>query len=82
MNDIIADISVDITGLKCPIPLIRTRRAVLNAEKGQIIEFIGTPEEEISRKEILIALESLKQKLLENLDVNEENKWRILIQKI
>jgi TusA-related sulfurtransferase len=82
LNDIIADISVDITGLKCPIPLIKTRRAVLNAEKGQTIEFIGTPEEEISRKEILIALESLKQKLLENLNVNEENKWRILIQKI
>ena len=76
-----ADISVDITGLKCPIPLIKTRRAVLKAEKGQIIEFIGTPEEEISRKEILIAIESLKQKLLENSDINEENKWRILIQK-
>ncbi|MFX0050800.1 MAG: sulfurtransferase TusA family protein [Candidatus Hodarchaeota archaeon] len=81
MNDIVADISVDITGLKCPIPLIKTRRAVLNAEKGQIIEFIGTPEEEISRKEILLAIESLKQKLLEILDVNDENKWRILIEK-
>lgn len=77
-----ADISVDITGLKCPIPLIKTRRAVLKAEKGQVIEFVGTPVEEISRKEILIAIESLKQKLLTNNDINDENKWRILIQKI
>jgi TusA-related sulfurtransferase len=80
VSEIQANISVDITGLKCPIPLIKTRRAVISANKGEYIEFIGTPDEEISRKEILIAIESLKQKLILNQNLND-NKWRIIIQK-
>lgn len=80
MGEIKANISVDITGLKCPIPLIKTRRAVIKANKGDFIEFIGTPDEEISRKEILMAIESLKQKLISNQDLDND-KWRIIFQK-
>ena len=52
---------VDITGLKCPVPLIKTRRVVLNAQVGETIKFFGTTEEEISRKEILLVIENLNQ---------------------
>lgn len=79
MSGLIADETVDITGLICPIPLIETRRAIKRAELGQIIEFIGTSAESISRKDILLAVENLKQELLSNEDILDSDKWRILI---
>ncbi|MFX1283059.1 MAG: sulfurtransferase TusA family protein [Promethearchaeota archaeon] len=75
------DFIIDVTGLTCPIPLIKARRAIKNAIKGQIIKFVGTRKEEISRKEILIAISNLKQQLIENIDHNEQNMWHILIKK-
>lgn len=75
------DFFIDITGLSCPIPLIKARRAIKNATKGQTIKFVGTVNEEISRKEILIAISNLKQHLLEDINNTEENKWHILITK-
>ncbi|UCG03495.1 MAG: sulfurtransferase TusA family protein [Candidatus Heimdallarchaeota archaeon] len=76
-----SDFVVDITGLTCPIPLIKARRAIKNATEGQTIKFIGTSEEEVSRKEILIAVTNLKQPLIENIDYTEEDRWHILIKK-
>lgn len=76
-----ADILIDITGLICPVPLIKARRAIKSATKGQIIKFIGTSAEEISRKEILIAVSNLKQPLIENKENSEGDHWHILIQK-
>ncbi|MFX0125964.1 MAG: sulfurtransferase TusA family protein [Candidatus Hodarchaeota archaeon] len=76
-----SDFIVDITGLTCPIPLIKARRAIKSATEGQTIKFIGTREEEVSRKEILIAITNLKQVLIENIDYPEEDKWHILIKK-
>ena len=81
MNEEEPDFIVDITGLTCPIPLIKARRAIKSATKGQMIKFLGTGEEEISRKEILIAISNLKQHLIENIDHIEKNKWHILIKK-
>ena len=79
MHDLIADETIDITGLICPIPVIETRRAIKRAREGQIIEFIGTSEEAISRKEILLAIENLKQYLISNENFSDSDKWRILI---
>ena len=76
-----ADIVVDITGLQCPVPLIETRKAIRKAETGQIIEFLGTPEEEISRKEILIAIENLKQRIVSDYDNEDTGTWHIFIKK-
>ena len=81
MNEVKPDFLIDITGLTCPIPLIKARRAIKNATKGQTIKFIGTVDEEISRKEILVAISNLKQHLLEDNDNTEEKKWYILIKK-
>ncbi|MHA2246943.1 MAG: sulfurtransferase TusA family protein [Candidatus Hodarchaeales archaeon] len=81
MNEVIPDFLIDITGLTCPIPLIKARRAIKSATKGQTIKFMGTVDEEISRKEILIAISNLKQHLLEDIDNTEENMWYILIKK-
>ncbi|UCE13081.1 MAG: sulfurtransferase TusA family protein [Candidatus Heimdallarchaeota archaeon] len=81
MMDNEADILVDITGLTCPIPLIKARRAIKSATKGQTIKFVGTSAEEISRKEILIAVSNLKQPLLENKENLGGKNWHILIQK-
>ena len=50
MSEPKVDLLVDITGFKCPIPLIKTRRAVKKSINDQIIKFIGTKEEEISRQ--------------------------------
>ena len=81
MNEVKPDFLIDITGLTCPIPLIKARRAIKSASKGQTIKFIGTVDEEISRKEILIAVSNLKQHLIEDNDNTEEKKWYILIKK-
>lgn len=81
MENIKADICVDITGLQCPVPLIKTRKAVIKASKGQTIEFVGTAAEEVSRKEILIVLDSLKQQVLAKIDNIDDNKWLILVKK-
>lgn len=81
MNNEESNFLIDITGLTCPIPLIKARRAIKNATKGQIIKFIGTGDEEVSRKEILIAISNLKQQLLEDFNNQEEDRWHILIKK-
>lgn len=76
-----SDYLVDITGLTCPMPLIKARKTIKNATKGQIIKFIGTGDEEVSRKEILIAISNLKQQLLEDFNNQEDDRWHILIRK-
>ena len=74
-------ILVDITGFKCPVPLIKTRRAVKKSPDEQLIKFIGTKEEEISRKEILVALESMKQPII-NMEVDSSSgDWEIITKK-
>ena len=71
---------VDVTGLKCPIPLIKTRHAIKKSQKDQIIKFVGTKDEEISRKEILVALEGMKQKILD-IEVAPDGSWQIFMEK-
>ncbi|MHA2225342.1 MAG: sulfurtransferase TusA family protein [Candidatus Hodarchaeales archaeon] len=85
MDEIIVNFRVDITGLQCPIPLIKARRAIKNATTGQTIKFVGTEKEEISRKEILIAISNLSKNNLSLLEENgreNDDKWFILIKKI
>ncbi len=81
MTNTKADIFIDITGLVCPVPLIKARRAIKSASKGQTIEFFGTENEEISRGEILIAVTNLKQPIIENKEFPENKTWHILIKR-
>lgn len=73
-----ADLSVDVTGQTCPIPLVEMRKAVMKAQKGQVIEIRGT--HAASKKEIPMAADSLRLELLEVSD-GPDGSWRILIRK-
>jgi len=75
-----ADLIVDVTGLTCPMPLIKTRRAIKKSHLNDIIKFVGTKEEEISRKEILVALEGMKQRILD-VEVVSDGSWQIFMEK-
>jgi TusA-related sulfurtransferase len=81
LNTIKPDVVVDITGLKCPVPLIKTRRAIRKATSGELIQFTGTKEEEISRKEILIALRNLKQTIIMDEYSSNGDEWQIITKK-
>lgn len=71
------DIIVDCMNQTCPIPLVETRKAVIAAKKGQVIEVIGT--HQASKKEIPMAVEAMGLKLL---SVKESGGvWRIQIQR-
>jgi tRNA 2-thiouridine synthesizing protein A len=42
VEDVKADITIDLQGLLCPIPVVKINQAVKNAEVGQIIEATAT----------------------------------------
>ncbi len=73
-----ADLFVDVTGQTCPIPLVEMRKAVMKAQKGQVIEIRGS--HAASKKEIPMAVESLRLDLIEVSD-EPDGSWRILIRK-
>ena len=82
MRNVEPTIIVDITGLKCPVPLINTRKAIRSASQGEIIQFTGTRKEDTSRKEILMALENLEQPVLESEYNPDSTSWYIIIRKM
>ena len=72
-----AEIKVDCTGETCPIPLVETRKALRKAEKGDIVEVIGTHPS--SKKEIPMAVKALG---LELIDIQEKDGvWKIRIRR-
>lgn len=72
-----AEIKVDCMGSVCPVPLVETRKALKNAQKGDIIEVIGNNPS--SKKEIPMAVKALG---LELLSVDETaGVWKIRIKK-
>lgn len=60
----------------CPMPLVKTREAVMNAKKGDIIEVLGTHQQ--SYEEIPMALEALGIKVLKK--EKKDDKWSIIFQ--
>jgi len=72
-----ANVTVDCRGETCPVPLVETRKALRRAVPGDVIEVIGT--HPASKKEIPMAVEALKLKLLsvEGTDTD----WTIRIQR-
>lgn len=72
-----ATVKVDCVGETCPIPLVETRKAVRNAEKGDVIEVTGT--HPASKKEIPMAIKAMG---LELLGIEQEGeKWTIRFRK-
>ncbi len=64
---------VDCIGDNCPMPLVKTRAAMMEAQTGDVIRVIGTHLQ--SFEEIPLILEVLEKDILEK--VNEDNKWHI-----
>ena len=71
-----AEIRVDCRGETCPVPLVEVRKAVRRASPGDVIEVLGT--HPASKKEIPMAVEALKLKLLGVEGPDED--WAIRIQ--
>lgn len=72
-----AEIKVDCIGEICPIPLVEMRKALRQAQKGDIVEVIGTHPS--SKKEIPMAVKAMG---LEIISIDEKNGvWEIRIQK-
>ena len=42
VEDVKTDITIDLQGLLCPIPVVKINQAVKNAEVGQVIEATAT----------------------------------------
>jgi tRNA 2-thiouridine synthesizing protein A len=72
------DIVVNVMGETCPIPLVEMRKAVMRAQKGQIIEVRGS--HGASKKEIPMAVNSLNLELLAVTD-EPDGSWKIYIKK-
>ncbi len=78
MNALSPNVVVNVIGETCPIPLVEMRKAVLKAQKGDVIEIQGT--HPASKKEIPMAVHSLG---LELISISEEASgvWHIVIRK-
>ena len=70
MTNAKTDIFVDITGLTCPVPLIKARKAIKSASKGQIIEFFGT-EKEIKLGTAIARQVDAEYDINTDIDINE-----------
>lgn len=42
MTEIVADTVVDCSGMLCPVPVVKTQKAILKMESGQILHMIST----------------------------------------
>lgn len=72
-----SEITIDVRGETCPVPLVQARKAIMKASPGDIITIIGTHPS--SKKEIPMAIEALE---LELLSLEEEGgEWKIRIRR-
>jgi TusA-related sulfurtransferase len=73
----VAEINVDCINETCPIPLVETRKALRNADEGDVIIVKGT--HPASKKEIPMAVKAMG---LEILSEDQEGKvWTIKIRR-
>ena len=77
-TDIRADEILDARGLSCPMPMLKTKKALKNLQSGQILEVLGT--DPGSKNDIPDFCKKGGNTLLEIEDV-EEGYTRYLIQK-
>jgi len=42
MAEIVYDLLIDVKGLKCPLPLLRTKQALTGIRSGQVLKVIAT----------------------------------------
>lgn len=66
---------VDCVGENCPMPLVKTRDAIMKAREGDVIKVIGTHPQ--SFEEVPLALEA-QGKLILKKNKAEDGKWYII----
>ena len=66
---------VDCLNDNCPMPLVKTREAIMKAKQGDVIKVVGTHGQ--SFEEVPLALEAMGKKILERSKDSEE-KWYIV----
>jgi TusA-related sulfurtransferase len=76
--DIKPNVVVNVIGQTCPVPLIEMRKAVMEAEVGDVIEVRGT--HDASQLEIPMAVESMHLNLLSS-EKDADGIWHIFIKK-
>ncbi len=42
MTQLVADVSLDCTGMVCPMPILKLSKAITRIQPGQVIELIAT----------------------------------------
>jgi len=72
------NVVLDFSGEACPLPLIKTRRALDQMGKGEVLEVIGTDEK--ARTDIIMAVKELGMQL-EKMATDKDGKWRMLVRK-
>ena len=72
-----AKVLVDVRGKNCPVPLVETRKALRQANPGDLVEVVGT--HAASKKEIPMAVEALRLELV-SVDGTETD-WTICIRR-
>jgi TusA-related sulfurtransferase len=73
-----AEIKVDCVGETCPVPLVETRKALRQAQEGDIVEVTGNHPS--SRKEIPLAVKAMGLELLEIKEA-ADGVWQIRIRR-
>ena len=69
---------LDLSGEVCPVPLVKTRRAMDNMERGDVIEVIVTSKD--SEVNIIMAAKELGMKIAK-IGTDKDGKWHIRIRK-
>jgi len=77
MDDIKADVILDVKGLTCPMPVIRTKKAIDGMGSGQTLEVIAT--DSASKADISAFLSRLGHELIETKE--EDGIFSFLIRK-
>ncbi|HIE18358.1 TPA: sulfurtransferase TusA family protein [Candidatus Bathyarchaeota archaeon] len=70
--------TLDLSGEVCPVPLVKSRRAMDKMESGDILEIIVTRED--SRVNIVMAAKELGMEI-RKIGRDKAGKWHIIIRK-
>lgn len=62
MDDVKIAMSINTSGLVCPMPVVNTKRAIQKLESGQVLEVVAT--DNTSRTDIPVLLRKLGHELL------------------
>ncbi|KYH39619.1 MAG: SirA-like domain-containing protein [Candidatus Bathyarchaeota archaeon B26-2] len=69
---------LDLSGEACPVPLVKSRRAMDKMESGEILEIIVTNED--SKANIVMAAEELGMEV-KRVNRDKNGRWHVIVRK-